>query len=340
MFGVNYISFDSMTYVIHYSKGKIKREGRGLSFFYYRPSSSLTAIPLGTRDVPFIFKETSEDFQEITVQGQITYNISDPKALSEALDFTITSNKRPRYEKFEVLEQRLNNEAQTAVSSYIQGKKLKEGLRCAKEISEIIQDNLVNSKAVKLLGVQILSVEVLGVTPSPEMGKALETETRESLQKEADQAVYERRNFAVEQERKIKESELNTEIAVKEKEKQIDKKTAELQLEKAQTQHKLRDMQIASDIEIEEKKKTLTDMQAENIKKQADAKGYELEKTLAPYKNLDWHIIMAMNNNGLSAADNLGLAFRELAEKSEKIGNLNITPDLLKTLIDRDDEQK
>lgn len=338
MFGVNYISFDSMTYVIHYSKGKIKREGRGLSFFYYRPSSSLTAIPLGTRDVPFIFKETSEDFQEITVQGQITYNISDPKALSEALDFTITSNKRPRYEKFEVLEQRLNNEAQTAVSSYIQGKKLKEGLRCAKEISEIIQDNLVNSKAVKLLGVQILSVEVLGVTPSPEMGKALETETRESLQKEADQAVYERRNFAVEQERKIKESELNTEIAVKEKEKQIDKKTAELQLEKAQTQHKLRDMQIASDIEIEEKKKTLTDMQAENIKKQADAKGYELEKTLAPYKNLDWHIIMAMNNNGLSAADNLGLAFRELAEKSEKIGNLNITPDLLKTLIDRDDE--
>ena len=338
MFGVNYISFDSMTYVIHYSKGKIKREGRGLSFFYYRPSSSLTAIPLGTRDVPFIFKETSEDFQEVTVQGQITYNISDPKALSEALDFTITSNKRPRYEKFEVLEQRLNNEAQTAVSSYIQGKKLKEGLRCAKEISEIIQDNLLNSKAVKLLGVQILSVEVLGVTPSPEMGKALETETRESLQKEADQAVYERRNFAVEQERKIKESELNTEIAVKEKQKQIDKKTAELQLEKAQTQHKLRDMQIASDIEIEEKKKTLTDMQAENIKKQADAKGYELEKTLAPYKNLDWHILMAMNNNGLSAADNLGLAFRELAEKSEKIGNLNITPDLLKTLIDRDDE--
>lgn len=338
MFGIKFSSFDSMTYVIHYSKGKIKREGRGLSFFYYKPSSSLTAIPLGTRDVPFIFKETSEDFQEITVQGQITYNISDPKALSEALDFTVNSNKHLRFEKFEILEQRLNNEAQTAVSSYIQGKKLKEGLRCAKDISAIIQENLLKSNAVKLLGVQILSVEVLGVSPSPEMGKALETETREALQKEADQAVYERRNFAVEQERKIRESELNTEIAVKEKQKQIDKKTAELQLEKAQTQHKLRDMQIASDIEIEEKKKALTDMQAENIKKQADAKGYELEKTLAPYKNLDWHILMAMNNNGLSAADNLGLAFRELAEKSEKIGNLNITPDLLKTLIDRDDE--
>lgn len=337
MFGFKFISFDSMTYAIHYKKGHIKREGKGLSFFYYKPSSSLTAIPLGTRDVPFIFKETSLDFQEITVQGQITYNIEDPKTLSEALDFTL-DNGRIRYDKFEVLEQRLNNEAQTAVSSLIQQKKLKEGLRCAKEISSIILENLKKSNAVKLLGVQILSVEVLGISPSPEMAKALETETHEALQKEADQAIYERRNFAVEQERKIKESELNTEIAVKEKQKEIDKKTAELALEKAQSQHKLRNMQVASDIEIEQKKKELIDMQSENIKKQADAKGYELEKTLSPYKNLDWHTLMALNNNGLSGADNIGLAFRELAENSKKIGNLNITPDLLKSLLDRDDE--
>lgn len=339
MFGLNFISFDSMTYAIHYQKGRIKREGKGLSFFYYKPSSSLTAIPLGTRDVPFIFKETSLDFQEITVQGQITYNIEDPKTLSEALDFTLNGN-RIRYDKFEVLEQRLNNEAQTAVSSLIQEKKLKEGLRCAKEISSIIFENLKKSNAVKLLGVQILSVEVLGISPSPEMANALETETHEALQKEADQAIYERRNFAVEQERKIKESELNTEIAVKEKQKEIDKKTAELQLEKALAQHKLRDTQISSDIEIEQKKKELIDMQVENTKKLADAKGYELEKTLAPYKNIDWHTLMALSGNGISGADNIGLAFRELAEHSDKIENLNITPDLLKSLLDREGKKK
>ena len=59
------------------------------------------------------------------------------------------------------------------------------------------------------------------------MARALEAQTRESLQKEADQAVYERRNFAVEQERIIKESELNTEIAVEEKQKQIVEKKME-----------------------------------------------------------------------------------------------------------------
>ena len=338
MFGFKFISFDSMTYVIHYKKGQIKREGKGLSFFYYAPSSSLTAIPMGTRDVPFIFHDTSEDFQEITVQGQITYNISDPKVLSEALDFTLNQAKRIRFEKFEVLEQRLNNEAQTAVSSFIHGKSLKEGLRSAKEMSSIILENLKKSNVVNLLGVQILAVEVLGVTPSPDMAQALETETREALQKDADRAVYLRRNFAVEQERKIKESELNTEIAVQEKQKEIDKKTAELRMEKAEAEHKLRDMKVSSDIEIEHKKKDLIDLQSANTRKEADAKGYALEKTLSPYKNLDWHVLMALSGKGTSGVDNIGLAFRELAEHSEKIGNLNITPDLLQTIIEHDDE--
>ena len=89
------------------------------------------------------------------------------------------------------------------------------------------------SEAVRLLGVSILSVDVLSVRPTPEMAKALETEMRESLHKEADQAIYERRNFAVEQERKIKESELNTEIAVEEKKKQILEKQAEIKVKEA-----------------------------------------------------------------------------------------------------------
>lgn len=39
------------------------------------------------------------------------------------------------------------------------------------------------------------------------MEKALETETRELLQKEVDKAIYARRNSAVEQKRKIKEND-------------------------------------------------------------------------------------------------------------------------------------
>jgi regulator of protease activity HflC (stomatin/prohibitin superfamily) len=329
-----------MTYAIHYKNGKVKREGKGLSFFYYSPSSSITAIPLGSKDIQFIFNESTKDFQTITIQGQITYKIENPKQLADSLDFTLDKNQNYKEENFEKLSQRLNNEAQTSTSSFIQGLNLKEAIRSAKKISENILRGLSNSDSTKILGVQVLSVDVLGVKPTPEMAKALETETRESLQKEADQAIYERRNFAVEQERKIKESELNTEIAVEEKKKQINEKQAEIKVKEAENDRKLREMKVSADVSIEEQKTKLIEMQVENDKKIADSKGYELDKTLNPYKDIDWKTLMALNSGNVSALDNIGFAFRELAENSDKIGTLNITPDLLETVIEKQQKSK
>lgn len=340
MFGIKFIKFDSMTYVIQYKHGKVKREGKGLSFYYYTPTSSITAIPLGSKDIQFIFNETTKDFQTITIQGQITYKIEDPKQLAESLDFNLDTNHRNKSDNFEKLDQRLNNEAQTSTSSFIQGLSLKEALRCAKSMSEKINDGLKSSNSAKILGVEVLSVDVLSVKPTPEMSKALETETRESLQKDADLAIYERRNFAVEQERIIKESELSTEIAVQEKKKQINEKQAEIKIRDAENDRKLREMKVLADLSIEEQKTKLIDMQVENEKKVAESKGYTLEKTLKPYKDMDWKTLMALNSGNVSALDNIGFAFRELAEHSEKIGTLNITPDFLETVIENQKENK
>ncbi len=84
MFGIKFSKFDSMTYVVHFKHGKIKREGRGLSFYYFAPSSSISAIPLGSRDIQFIFSETTRDFQIVSIQGQITYKIENPKQLADS----------------------------------------------------------------------------------------------------------------------------------------------------------------------------------------------------------------------------------------------------------------
>lgn len=333
MFGLNFKKFDSMTYVIHNVNGRVKREGKALSFFYFAPVSNIVAVPLGSRDIQFIFNETTRDFQTITIQGQITYLIENPKALAQFFDFTLTSNNANYAENFEKLNQRLNNEAQTATSAFIQGLLLKDTLRSAKSISERINAGLKTSEAIKMLGVEIVSVDVLAVRPTPEMAKALEAETRESLQKDADEAIYSRRNFAVEQERKIRETELNTEIAVQEKQKQINEKQWEIKVIDADKARKLREMKMEADLVVEEQKIKLTEIQAANEKRIADAKGYMLEKTLEPYKELDWKTLMAIQPGNLSAMDNIGFAFRELAENAGKIGTLNISPDLLETVI-------
>jgi len=54
-----------------------------------------------------------------------------------------------------------------------------------------------------------------------ELSKALEAEYRESLQRKSDEAIYARRAAAVEQERKIRENELNTQITLEEKKKTL-----------------------------------------------------------------------------------------------------------------------
>ncbi len=333
MFGIKYVKFDSMTYVVHHVKGKVKREGKGLSFFYFAPSSSICAIPLVSRDIQFIFNETTKDFQTVSIQGQITYKVATPKQLADLLDFTMDSKLQYKEDNFEKLNQRLNNEAQTSTSSFIQGISLKEAIRGAKDIGAKIGEGLKNSESIKMYGLEILSVDVIAVRATPDMSKALETETREALQKDADLAIYQRRNFAVEQERKIKESELNTEIAVQEKEKQIQAKRAEIKIKDEENDRKLREMKISADIAVESHRQKFIGIKTENEKKVADSKGYMIEKTLKPYVDVDWKLLMAINSGGMDAKDNIAFAFRELAENAQKIENLNISPDLLDSLI-------
>ncbi len=179
-----------------------------------------------------------------------------------------------------------------------------------------------------------MSVNIIAVRPNPEMAKALETSTRENLQQEADEAIFKRRNFAVEQERKIKETELNTEIAVQEKQKQIAEKRMEKEQLEEENRKKLRLMKVDADVEAEEKRRALVDVKIENDKKIADSEKYKIAAKLEPYKEFDWKMITALSSNN-SAQNDIAIAFRELAENAQNIQNLNITPDLLQSIMQK-----
>ena len=144
---------------------------------------------------------------------------------------------------------------------------------------------------------------------------------------------------SMKKERKIKESELNTEIAVEEKNKQIAEKQAETEVQKAENELKLREMKVQADIAIENQRKVKKKKKTANERKEADTKGYVLETTLKPYKDLDWKTLTALNNNA-DPKFNISLAFRELAENAGKIGNLNISPELLDNLLNDKKDRK
>ena len=166
-----------------------------------------------------------------------------------------------------------------------------------------------------MLGVEILALTVVAIKPTPDIARALEADAREGLQGKADEAIYTRRKASVEQERRIKESELETEIAVQEKQRQI------------------RETQIAADISVEERRSALVERRSENERRDADARAYTLHATLEPVRNVDWRTLMALSAGGADPKLMVALAFRELAENAGKIGEINVTPDLLKSLI-------
>ena len=75
MLGFQYIKASPTTYILQYQAGKPVREGQGLSFFYFAPNSSLVAVPVSSVEAPFVFKEVSADFQDVTVQGQASFRV-------------------------------------------------------------------------------------------------------------------------------------------------------------------------------------------------------------------------------------------------------------------------
>jgi len=316
MFGMLYMKASPTTYVLHFKDGKVKREGAGLSFFYFAPTSVLVTVPVSSVDVPFVFNEVSADFQAVTIQGSLTYRVTDPRRLASLLDFSIRPNGNFISEDPEKLKERLISATQIFAAGVTRRMKLRELLTALDTIvSEVLADLKV-SEAVAMLGVEILGLSILSVKPTPETSKALEAEARETLLRQADEAIYARRNAAVEQERRIKESELNTEIAVEEKKRQI------------------RETKMAADIAVEEKRSALIDRQAANDRKDADSKSYALAAMLKPLRDMDWRTLMAASAGRMDPKLSIAMAFRDLAENSAKIGQLNITPDLLSTLLE------
>lgn len=316
MLGIEYKKAPPTVYVMHFVDGVPAKEGVGLSFWYFAPTATIIDVPVATLDAPFYFTETTADFQEVTVQGQLSYRIKDPARINQIIDFSVSASGGYLNEEDpqELLSQRLINEVQVAMRGQMQRMTLSQVLRSHVEIVDGAVEELRASDSLAMMGIEVISLSVTAIKPTPEMARALEAEAREGLQRKSDQAIYARRNAAVEEERRIKESELNTQISVETKNRQI------------------RETKMAADIAVEQQRAELIDRRVENEKKDADSKAYTLSKSLEPFAGMDWKMVMALAAKNGDPRLAFSLAFQEMAQNAGKIGQLNLSPDLLTAL--------
>jgi SPFH domain/Band 7 family protein len=340
MFGFQYIKVTPTQYILYYRGGKLRKSGAGLAFFYFKPSASIVVVPIGSADVPFIFNEISADFQAITIQGQLTYRVQDAQRVAGLLNYTVDGSPAQYIsEDPQKLPQRLINLLQVLVRAEVQKLPLKSAIHSMDAVATAVMSKLSNANELASFGVEVLGLAIQAIRPVPEMSRALEAEAREELLRRADQAIYDRRNSAVEQERKIKENELNTEIAVEEKKRQIRETVVNADLAVEAKEQEVRKTKLNGQIALENDRKQFVAARSENAKVEAEAQAYSIEASLKPLANLDPAVLQVLAVQNSDPRLMASMALKELAQNANKIGNLNISPELFELLM-REKPQK
>ncbi len=334
MFGVRFIKTQPTQYVIQFRNGRPKREGAGLSMLYYAPTTTLVVVPTASVDVPFIFEEVTADYQDVSIQGQVAYRIANPRQTAALLNFGLDGNGRYLSEDPLTLPQRIVNEVRVAVRARLRGLPLQEALAGGELLAAGIGGALRDASGIAALGVEILGLSILAIKPTPETARALEAAAREELLQRADEAIYARRNAAVEQERSIKENELNTEVAIENKKRQINEAKMDADRAIRERRRQIEQEEMTGKIRIEERKSDLVGLAAANARQEADAKAYGIDSMMKAFATSDAKVLQALASVGMQPGQLLALAFRDLAGNAEKIGQLNLSPDLLREIMD------
>ncbi|MGF6353800.1 hypothetical protein ABIE27_001710 [Paenibacillus sp. 4624] len=334
MFGFRFVKFQPSEYVMKVKNGKVQREGVGLSFYYYEPTTSVVVLPVSSVDVPFMFEEITADYQTVTVQGQLSYRIMDYSRITKSLNYTYNLRKNQYMsDDPHKLDQRVITIAKVLTKKYLEQLPLKEAIQSSERLASSMKREVAQHEELEKLGVELMNLSILAILPNKETMRALEAQAREEILRQADEALYVRRNASIEQERRVKENELNTEIAVETKRQQI--RETQLQAERSvkQKQNEMEQEQLQFNTAMEERKQQLIELTIANQNAEADAKAYEIAAVMNSLQHVQPNVLQAMANMGMNSDKLIALAFQELAENAGKIGQLNISPDLLQGLM-------
>jgi regulator of protease activity HflC (stomatin/prohibitin superfamily) len=320
------------SWVSHTSGNRLRRRGTGLSFWYRPLTAVLSEVPVDDRELPLLFHARTEDFADVTVQATVTYRFSDPAAAATRLDFSIDPYRgrwqgQPLDQVATLLAELAQQPALDLLARLPLAAALTTGVAA---IREGVAAALAADPRLTETGVTVVSARVVALRPEPDLERALQTPTREQVQREADRATYARRADAVQQERAIAENELQSKIELARREQQLVEQRgantrrgaeldAESQLVAATGQAERARMAAAAEADATRSRDQARAVGARVVGlAEAEAEAARL----AAYRDLPPAVLQA-------------LALKELAGQLPQIGEVTVTPDLLSKLVGR-----
>ena len=130
-----------------------------------------------------------------------------------------------------------------------------------------------------------------------------------------------------------REGELDTEIAIEQKKRAIRETQMEAEASVQRKKAELRHAEMATSIELEGKRKNLVDATATNTRTIAEAEAHRIGAMVQALQGGDLRIVQALAAMGMQPSQLIAQAFGGIAERAERIGQLNLSPDLLQSLL-------
>lgn len=319
--GLRHLRGSPTVHVRYVKRGKVVRDGTGLSFWYRPLTAVLSQIPVDDRELPLLFHARTSDFQDVTVQLSLTYRFTDPVLAATRIDFSIDPDSGawrgdPLSQVSGLLTESTQQHALDMLGRTPLTSALMEGVGA---VRDRVTAGLGADSRLADTGLTVVGVRVVAIRAEPEVEKALQTTARELVQQEADRAIYQRRALAVERERAIGENELQTRIELARREEQLVAQHGANA--RAQAEQNAAANQIETEMQARRQQR-LNEAEAEGIRLLGAARAAAETATLAAYRDLPDGVL-------------LGLAAKELATHLPQIGSLVLTPDLLAPLLAR-----
>ena len=316
---VSHVRGQATSWTLYWKGGRLRRSGRGLAFYFRSLAANLAEVPLDDRDLTFLFHGRSSDFQDVVIQGVITYRVDNPEAIANRVDFSLDL-KSGAYARtpLEQLADRFTQLAQQHVWTIVTRTSLADLLKNGVEqVRAAIVAGLAADAGLKEMGLVVVSVRVSTMQPDAEVEKALQTPTRELIQQQADEATFSRRALAVEKERAIAENELQNRIELSRRQAQL------VDQEGLNARREAEEQAAAAKIAAEgtaERARIESSAQADVIRAiEGERVAIEKER-VAAYAAVPREVLVA-------------LAAREFAEKIQSINHVNFSPDALSPFL-------
>jgi regulator of protease activity HflC (stomatin/prohibitin superfamily) len=188
---VRHVRTNPNVHVMHYRRGAVIQSAPGVAFWVWPLSDSVVAVPTDDRDLTLVIHGRSSDYQDVAVQGILTYRTSDPERLAGRVDFSLNLESGSYVsEPIERVEVLLSQLAQEEVLRYLARTSIRELLSDGiARLREAVDAALAAAPQVPEFGLVVSSVRITGVRPDPDLEKAIEAPMRERIKQESDEAL-------------------------------------------------------------------------------------------------------------------------------------------------------